>query len=125
MATTFGGTFTLDYHKTVVPGKWLAAAQETMLFGVPGHTFLEGERTSRAIPVEFWVYGAYATYTSIMAALDAIDSAVNTEQTLTVSGHSFGRCRFDGLAISVHPYYDPTHASYWTEGTAHFTQLVP
>lgn len=124
MSLVFGTTFNLTYVETPQVDQIASMVQKTSVFGVHGHTVLDGGRTARPLSVPFWFYGGYGTEQSLVTALLAIEQTANAVDSLTVNSVTYGQCRFLGFQ-GMRRHYSAQHTSWMGRATALFEQLQP
>lgn len=99
-------------------------------FGVKGTAELRGSRGGRQILVpEYWFFNSYGTVSSLLTALNTLDSKVGNHGTLTEGGNvsrTFQNVTFDGFEVNEGPLQaiGATFTGWYVIGTLHFFQLM-
>jgi len=102
-----GYAFENPIHGTVKSGGFEIPIARQQFFATIGEVHLIGQRTGRPLTLEITLENI-ATLTLMETAIATIAAKVGQTGTLTVDGHDFTLCTFEGFAPAEAPWKDGT-----------------
>jgi hypothetical protein len=129
MSLTFNG-FGIPGTFLVTPGKWDYQRQQNSLFGVEGATVLVGDRTTRPIEADGWIWDAFSYEGDLEDFLESLaqqEGQVGTlEEDNAVLTREWDNVEFAGFEQSRGPFPPGGNVASWLViGKLHFIQLSP